>query len=71
VRALQIILITQNAGPKAQALAEITATGEFRNYTEEALIEYQQRFGISPATGYFGPRTRAQMKAANVPGLWW
>ena len=71
VKALQVLLINHNAGPKAVALGNITATGLFVNYTEEALIEYQLKYGITPATGYWGPATRAQMKAAGLPGLWW
>jgi len=71
VRALQVMLINHNAGPKALELKRVTATSFFINYTEEALIEYQTKYGIMPATGYFGPASRAQMKAAGLPGLWW
>jgi hypothetical protein len=39
--------------------------------TKIALVKYQQNRGITPATGYFGPLTRAAMKAANLQGLWW
>jgi murein L,D-transpeptidase YcbB/YkuD len=71
VRALQVLLINHNAGPKALELQRVTATGFFANYTEEALIEYQVKYGIAPATGYFGPATRTQMKTAGLEGLWW
>jgi hypothetical protein len=71
VQALQVLLINHNAGPKARELARVTATGDFINYTEQALIEYQLKYGIVPASGYFGAITRAQMKAAGLPGLWW
>lgn len=71
VRALQVLLINHNTGPKALELKRVTATGFFINYTEEALIEYQTKYGIAPATGYFGPASRAQIKAAGLPGLWW
>ena len=71
VRALQTLLINHNAGPKALELKRVTATGDFINYTEEALIEYQLKYDISPATGYFGPASRTQMKAVGLAGLWW
>jgi hypothetical protein len=71
VRALQVLLINHNTGPKALELKRVTATGFFINYTEEALIEYQTKYGIVPATGYFGPASRAQIKAVGLPGLWW
>jgi len=71
VRALQTLLIISNAGDKSIALKNVTATGFFAGYTEDALIEYQQKYDITPAAGYFGPATRAQMKAAGLTGLWW
>ena len=71
VKSLQLFLIAQATGPAAQALAKMTATGYFSTYTRDALIEYQKAKGIKPATGYFGPLTRAQMKTADVAGLWW
>lgn len=71
VKSLQLLLIAQNKGPAAQALASVGATGYFGNYTREALAEYQQSVGIVPSAGYFGPLTRAQMKAAGFEGLWW
>ncbi len=71
VAQLQQILISQNIGAKAQALAKVGATGFFGSYTVDALVEYQQAKGIAPAIGYFGATTRAQMKAAGITGLWW
>ncbi len=71
VKALQMLLITQNTGSKAKALAGIGATGSFFGYTRSALAEYQTAHGIAPAVGYFGATTRAQMKAASLSGLWW
>jgi hypothetical protein len=71
VKQLQQILIAKNTGPKAVALAGVGATGYFGAYTRDALAEYQQVNGIAPAIGYFGPRTRAQMKTAGILGLWW
>jgi len=62
VNLLQNFLITQNAGPAAQALAANGATTYFGNLTMQALAEYQQSIGISPAAGYFGPKTRAYLK---------
>lgn len=59
VLALQNFLIAQNKGPKAQALKEWGATGYFGLLTQAALAEFQASVGISPATGYFGPKTRA------------
>jgi peptidoglycan hydrolase-like protein with peptidoglycan-binding domain len=47
------------------------ATGYFGINTRDALARYQKDHGIIPAAGYFGPLTRAQMKAANLPGVWW
>lgn len=59
VTALQSFLITENAGPAAQALLAASATGYFGPVTQRALIEYQMKAGIVPASGYFGPLTRA------------
>ncbi len=71
VKALQTLLVTQNKGPKARALAAVGATGFFGSYTREALAEYQASAGITPAAGYFGPLTRSQMKSRGIGGLWW
>lgn len=65
VKALQTILIGLQyqipAGP----------TGYFGGQTRSALSTYQAASGITPAVGFFGPLTRAQMKSAGVRGLWW
>lgn len=71
VRQLQELLIAQNTGPMAVALAGVGATGYFGTYTRDALAEYQAAHSISPAAGYFGAATRAQMKTAGHAGLWW
>lgn len=71
VRALQNLLIERNTGIYAQGLARVGATGYFGTYTHDALIEYQKESGIAPVSGYFGPITRAQMKAAGLTGTWW
>ncbi|MBP7741678.1 MAG: peptidoglycan-binding protein, partial [Candidatus Pacebacteria bacterium] len=38
--------------------------GYFGAVTKAALSEYQAKNGISPATGYFGPLTRAEVSQA-------
>lgn len=65
VRSLQDILMLQGHGIPAGA------TGYFGVQTRAALIGYQSSHGIMPAIGYFGPITRAFMKAAGLAGLWW
>jgi Ice-binding-like/Putative peptidoglycan binding domain len=59
VATLQQFLISQNKGPAAQALAAAGATGHFGSLTRAALAEFQRNVGISPASGSFGPITRA------------
>jgi peptidoglycan hydrolase-like protein with peptidoglycan-binding domain len=59
VISLQQFLITQNTGPAAKRLAEAGATGYFGSVTKNALKEFQSSVGIKPASGYFGPITRA------------
>jgi hypothetical protein len=73
VRALQLLLVRTESGPKAQALsASMTANpGYFDANTKAALAEYQVRYHIAPAAGYFGRITRGQMKSYGVPYLWW
>lgn len=61
VSALQTILITQNKGTGAKALAAAGATGYFGTLTQAALIEYQASSGIAPAAGYFGSLTRSAL----------
>jgi len=39
------------------------ATGYFGAQTQSALAAYQAAVGISPAAGYYGPKTRAYMQA--------
>jgi hypothetical protein len=58
VQALQKILIAEDAGPAARALATHGTTKTFGSLTFNALKEFQRHVGIS-ATGYFGPMTRA------------
>jgi peptidoglycan hydrolase-like protein with peptidoglycan-binding domain len=59
VVALQEFLIDTNRGPEAQEPAARGATGIFGNLTQAALAEFQAANGITPATGYFGAKTRA------------
>jgi autotransporter-associated beta strand protein len=60
VKALQNILISKGyaipAGP----------TGYFGAQTKTALIKYQKDNKITPAVGYFGTVTRAQMKGVGI-----
>lgn len=65
VNALQQFLISQGKGPAAQTLAKNGATVYFGSLTRAALAEYQKSVGITPATGYFGLRTRAHIKLSN------
>lgn len=59
VKSLQEFLISQNKGPAAEALANITPTTYFGEMTRAAVAEFQAAVGISPAAGSFGPVTRA------------
>jgi len=59
VRQLQAFLISQNAGPAAKELAAIGATSYFGQLTKAALTEFQASVHITPASGYFGPKTRS------------
>jgi uncharacterized repeat protein (TIGR02543 family) len=44
-------------------------TEKFGPLTEKALIKYQKAKGITPAMGYFGPKTRGMMKSEGLG--WW
>jgi peptidoglycan hydrolase-like protein with peptidoglycan-binding domain len=46
-------------------------TTYFGALTKTALAKYQAAASVAPAAGYFGPLTRAQMKAAGRAGIWW
>jgi hypothetical protein len=59
VKELQQFLISENSGPAARKLAAHGTTKTFATLTKNALIEFQKSTGIKPATGYFGPITRA------------
>ncbi|MCX6756108.1 MAG: chitobiase/beta-hexosaminidase C-terminal domain-containing protein [Candidatus Nomurabacteria bacterium] len=61
VKTLQEFLISQAKGPKAKELRSNGATSSFGNLTKAALKEWQGKNGL-PATGIFGPQTRAKIK---------
>ncbi len=65
VTALQDFLMSQTSAnwPSGQA-----ATGYFGSITKSALARYQAAAGISPAAGYFGPKTRAYVASVAVGG---
>jgi peptidoglycan hydrolase-like protein with peptidoglycan-binding domain len=63
VTVLQKFLAAQNKGSAAQTLATTGATGYFGTQTRAALAEFQAAVGISPASGNFGPITRAYIQA--------
>lgn len=59
VKALQDFLIKQSGGFATQHLSAIGASGYFGTLTQAALAEFQAIQGITPSTGYFGPKTRS------------
>jgi len=59
VRNLQLLLASQARGPAAARLNAHGATTVFGLLTYHALVEFQTYAGIQPASGYFGPKTRA------------
>lgn len=63
---LQYFLIMQNKGAAAQNLKTAGATGYFGSVTKAALLEWQKSVGISPADGYFGPKTRTYLKSIGL-----
>ena len=67
VIALQKYLIQAASGAAATRLAGAGATGNFGTITKAALVEYQAAVGISPASGYYGPITRAFIAAHPAP----
>jgi DNA-binding beta-propeller fold protein YncE len=65
VTALQKFLIAQSTGPAAQALKAHGTTSYFGALTKAALQEFQKAHGITPVSGYFGPKTRAWIAAGH------
>ncbi|MDZ4240880.1 MAG: hypothetical protein U1D31_02010 [Patescibacteria group bacterium] len=63
---LQYFLITQDKGVATQNLKATGATGYFGSVTKAALLEWQKSVGISPADGYFGPRTKTYLKSIGL-----
>ena len=61
VTALQQFLIN-----KGYLTAVSSPTGYFGTLTQKALAAYQSANGISPAVGYFGPKTRAFLNSMSV-----
>jgi hypothetical protein len=61
VSALQTFLIAKKSGTDAEKLSMTGVTGYFGILTQKALIEFQKNMGIMPASGYFGPKTRAHI----------
>lgn len=66
VVALQKYLIQANAGSAALKLKAAGATGTFGPVTKAALIEFQLVKGISPASGLYGPLTRAYVAGHSL-----
>jgi murein L,D-transpeptidase YcbB/YkuD len=63
VKQLQLFLIQQNAGPAARRLKAHGTTRNFATLTLNALMEFQEKAGIKPAFGFFGPITRAYVNS--------
>ncbi len=59
IRLLQEFLKSENlyTGP---------VTGNFFNLTQKAVIDFQKREGIVPASGYLGPKTRAKINISPI-----
>jgi len=63
VQELQQFLISENSGPAARKLKAHGTTRNFGILTLNALKEFKKAAGIKPASGYFGPITRAYVNA--------
>jgi sugar lactone lactonase YvrE len=63
VKQLQLFLISKNTGPAAGKLAVHGATMNFATLTRAALVEFQTRVHIVPASGFFGRLTRAYVNS--------
>ena len=62
---LQLFLVKQNKGPNARILGRHGTTNNFGLLTKYALMEWQRMNNV-PATGFFGPKTRAKIKLLNA-----
>jgi hypothetical protein len=65
VSALQLFLILKKIGPEAEKLSSVGTTGYFGTLTKKALAEFQKSVGITPAAGYFGPKTLGYINSLN------
>jgi murein L,D-transpeptidase YcbB/YkuD len=65
VTTLQNFLNTQASGPAATKLKAQGTTKTFGILTFNALKEFQKKAGIVPASGFFGPKTRLYVNAAE------
>jgi murein L,D-transpeptidase YcbB/YkuD len=63
VKELQQVLISQNSGSAARKLLAHGTTEYFGTLTQSALIEFQKKVGIKPASGYFGIITRKYLNS--------
>jgi peptidoglycan hydrolase-like protein with peptidoglycan-binding domain len=66
IAALQLYLISQNAGHAAALLATYGATGNFGSITRGALSEFQAKVGINPASGNYGPITQSYISSHPI-----
>lgn len=72
VKKLQVLLNSQGFVLTDSGAGSLgNETGFFGILTQKALSKYQQKNGIFPPNGYFGPITRTQMKNVGLEGLWW
>jgi len=63
---LQNFLINQKTGTSSTNLANVGTTGYFGKLTKSALAEFQNKVGINPAQGYFGPITRLWLTNKSI-----
>ena len=66
VKTLQSFLIAESKGYYAKTLAKNGVTNNFGKLTKLALIEWQKAMKITPASGVFGPKTRAKVKLLGL-----
>jgi hypothetical protein len=66
IKSLQLFLAEQSLGPSAKALMKHGLTNNFGILTKNALAEWQKINNVYPASGYFGPKTRAKIKLLNL-----
>ncbi len=66
ITTLQNFLIQQNKGAASLALKTHGVSDYFGRLTQAALIEWQKAYNIFPATGNFGPKTRAKIKELGL-----